>query len=315
MVLLAKMLRKRAVLVLITVCTSGLASAVTLWWNAQLSGIIDTISTGNFLTFEAIVWALVTMLLSGTAAYAKGIISGYTCESMTHDLRMGYGQHFASLPVAEIEELSTGEQLSRLHNEIADVSGYLNTNLFQLLDDNIRFITTLVWLFIINPTLTISANLPVLAIMAYVVWCSKKISAATERSLQAKCWMNEYIDTLLTLFPVIRLYDVTKMMLGGYGDALQTWEHQTIRAERTRARLMSLSALLSTIPLMLLFWVGGGMAIDGEITVGTLYIFLNISGNVSGVMMNMPGYIATFRQFSVNMKRLTLNISLDERGH
>jgi len=314
LVLLAKMLRKRVVLVLITVCASGLTSAVTLWWNVQLGGIIDTVSTGNSLTVETIVWALVTMLLTSAAAYAKGMISGYTCESMTHDLRMGYAWHFASLPVAKVEELSTGEQLSRLQNEIADVSGYLNANLFQLLDDSIRFITTFIWLLTINSTLTMSANLPVLVIMVYVVWSSKTISAATERSLQAKVRMNEYANTLLTLFPIIRLYDAAKMMLGGYSDALQTWERQTIRVERTRARLMSLSAFLSTIPLMLLFWIGGSMAIGGVITVGTLYIFLNLSGNVSGVMMNMPGYIAAFRQFSVNMKRLTLNVSLDERG-
>ena len=125
---------------------------------------------------------------------------------------------------------------------------------------------------------------------------------------------NEYADILLTLFPIIRLYDATKMMLGGYNNALQAWECQTVHVERTRARLLSMSALLSTIPLMLLFWVGGGMAIDGTITVGTLYVFLNLSGNLSGVMMNMPSYIASFRQFSVNMKRLSPNIFLDERG-
>lgn len=314
MALLSKMLRKRIVSVLITVCASGLTSAVTLWWNAQLSGIINTISSGNLLTAETIVAALVAILLTGAAAYAKGVISGYACESMTHDLRMGYARHFASLAPAEAEELSTGEQLSRLQNEIADVSGYLNANLFQLLDDSIRCITTLAWLSIINPVLTISTNFPALVIMAYVAWCSKTISAATKQSLQAKGRMNEYADTLLALFPVIRLYDAVKMMLGGYNEALQTWERQTIRAERTRARLLSLSALLSTIPLMLLFWVGGGMAISGAITVGTLYIFLNLSGNVSGVMMNMPSYIAVFRQFSVSMKRLKPNVSLDERG-
>ena len=312
--LLVKMLHKRFVLVLITAISSGLTAAIALWWNAQLSGIINTVITGNSLTVKTMVWAILIMLIMGVTAYAKGIISGYTCESMVHDLRMGYAQHFMSLPVTEIEKLSTGVQLSRLQNEISDVSVYLNTNLFQLLDDSIRFISTLIWLLIINPKLTLSANLPILFIMLYVIWSSKTIGAATEHSLQAKGKMNEYADILLTLFPIIRLYDATKMMLGGYNNALQAWECQTVHVERTRARLLSMSALLSTIPLMLLFWVGGGMAIDGTITVGTLYVFLNLSGNLSGVMMNMPSYIASFRQFSVNMKRLSPNIFLDERG-
>ena len=313
MPLLVKMLRKRLVLTLAAVCSSGLTAAVTLWWNAQLSGIINIVREGRLLPADIIVLALVTILDTGAAAYFKSYISGFACESIAHDLRMGYARHFASLTVAGAERLNAGEQLSKQQNEIADVSVYLNTNLFQLLDDSVRFITTFLWLFSLNPKLTLTVNLPVLVIMAYVFYSSKIIGSATERSQQAKGRMNGYADTLLTLFPVIRLYDAARMMLHSYGDNVGEWERQTVRAERMRARLMSLSALLSSIPLMLLFLAGGGMVINGALTVGTLYIFLNLSGNVSGVMMNMPGYIAAFRQFSVNMERLAPNISLDGR--
>jgi ABC-type bacteriocin/lantibiotic exporter with double-glycine peptidase domain len=126
--------------------------------------------------------------------------------------------------------------------------------------------------------------------------------------------MNKYADTLLSLFPIIRLYDAARMTGNGYADAVKTWETHTVRAERTRAKLMSLSALLSRIPLVLLFLIGGTMAISGRMTVGTLYIFLNLSGSVSGVLMNMPGHIAAFRQFSANMKRLSPQVLLVGKG-
>jgi ABC-type bacteriocin/lantibiotic exporter with double-glycine peptidase domain len=116
--------------------------------------------------------------------------------------------------------------------------------------------------------------------------------------------MNRHADTLLTLFPVIRLYDAARLTLGSYSQAVRAWESQTSRMERTKARLMSLSGLLSSIPLLLLFLIGGTMAVGGTLTVGTLYIFLNLSGNVSGALMNMPGFITAFRQFAANLKRL-----------
>ena len=118
----------------------------------------------------------------------------------------------------------------------------------------------------------------------------------------------------MTLFPIIQLYDAVHMIRNYYYKEVCEWEHQAVRVERTRARLMSLSGLLSSIPLMLLFLVGGGMVINGSLSVGTLYVFLNLSGNVSGVMMNMPGFFAAFRQFSVNMKRLSPKIMLTEGG-
>ncbi len=314
MALLSKMLYKRNFLVLITICSSMLAAAVTLCWSSQLVDIINTVSAGVPPSKKAIVFALLTILILGAVNYTKGCLSGYTLEGVTHDLRMGYMRYFVSLPIAEAEKLNTGEQLSKLQNEIAGVSGYLNANLFQLFDDGMRFLSTFLWLLFISPWLTLAANLPAFILVAYVFWSSKIISTATEYSQKAKGQINQYADTLLTLFPIIRLYDAARLILDGYAGGVKRWEDQTVRAERTRARLMSLSALLSNIPVLLLFLVGGRMTINGTLTVGTLYIFLNLSGNVSGVLMNMPGHIAAFRQFSANMKRLSPHIILAGKG-
>jgi len=305
------MIRKRLFLALAAVLASALLVTVTLWWNTQLSGIINTISEGNTLSKNVIILSTIIMLAMCTANFLKTYISEFVCEILTHDLRMGYARYFSSLPLSEIEKLNAGEQLSKLQNEIAEVSRYINGNLFQLINDSITFIATITWLLFINARLTLTVNLPVVVIMVYVFYSSKIISTATERSQLARGQMNKYADTLLVLFPIIRLYEASQMMLLNYNKEVSEWEYQTVRAERIRARLMSLSGLLSSIPLMLIFYVGGNMVINDILTFGTLYVFLNLSGNVSGVMMNMPGFIASFRQFSVNMRRLMPMILLD----
>ena len=312
--LLVKMIKKRLFLTFTAVCASALFVAVVLWWNAQLSGVINTISEGNIPSVDIILLATFTMFVMCAANYLKTYVSGFACEIMTHDLRMGYARYFSSLPLSDIERLNVGEQLSKLQNEIAEVSKYINGNLFQLVNDSITFLVTITWLLFINTRLTLTVNLPVIIIMIYVFYSSKVISNATEHSQQARGQMNKYADTLLTLFPVIRLYDATHMMLGNYNKEVGEWKRQMTRAEKIRARLMSLSGLLSNIPLMLIFLIGGNMVINDVFTLGTLYIFINLSGNVSGVMMNMPGYIASFRQFSMNMKRLMPMILLDGEG-
>ena len=302
------------ILALAAVSASAFLVAVMLWWNAQLSGIITTISEGNILSANTIILATLIMFAMCAANFLKTYVAGFACEIMTHDLRMGYARYFSTLPLSEIERLNAGEQLSILQNEIAEVSKYINDNLFQLINDSLTFFATITWLLFINARLTITVNLPVIIIMIYVFYSSKIISNATELSQQARGKMNAYADTLLTLFPIIRLYGATHMMSRKYNNEVGEWKNQTVRSERIRARLMSLSGLLSSIPLMLIFLVGGNMVINDVLTFGTLYVFLNLSGNVSGVMMNMPGIIASFRQFSVNMKRLAPMISLTERS-
>jgi ABC-type bacteriocin/lantibiotic exporter with double-glycine peptidase domain len=281
-----------------------------LWWNTQLGEIINIINSSRPLSDVMVVLTLAIMTVMVATSYAENYISGYTCESMTHDLRMGYARYFTSLPVVESEKLNAGEQLSKLQNEIADVSGYLNSNLFQLVGDAVRFFATFIWLMFISPTLTLITNCPAFLILIYVFWSSKIIGSATERSQQAKGNMNQNTDTLLTLFPIVRLYDASRLALGGYMGAIKAWEKHTIRSEYTSAKLMSLSGVLSNLPLLFLFFTGGNMVIHGALSIGTLYVFLNLSGNVSGVLMNMPQHIASFRQFAANMKRLEGKICL-----
>ena len=101
---------------------------------------------------------------------------------MAHDLRMGYAVHFTTLSITEIENLNVGEQLSRLQNELSDVSGFLRTNLFGIVDDFIKFIVTFSWMLWINPKLTLFANMPTIFIILYTVYSSKVIGKAVQKA-------------------------------------------------------------------------------------------------------------------------------------
>ena len=306
--LLLRLLKHRLPLFFITILMGVCFVASNLWWNFNLKDMINSISEGKPLGKEAIIISIVAVILLCVFEYLRSYLGNYTCEMLLHELRMGYARYFSHLPLSEVEQLNTGEQLSKLQNEVADVAAYLNGNLFRFINDSISFIFTLSWLLMLNPKLTLMVNLPALLIVGYVFFSSRVISGATERSQCAKVRMNRHADTLLALFPVIKLYDGIHMVSENYRREVSEWEHETVRVERLRARLLSLSGLLSQIPLMLLFLIGGGLVINDMLLLGTLYIFLNLSGDVSGVMMNMPGLAAGFRQFTVNMDRLSSSV-------
>jgi len=305
-----KLIHTNKLFVVAVACLSLAAVAVTLWWNRHLALIIDMVSAGTRLPVDVITIALVIMLVMGVINFIKNYLAGYACEGMSHSLRMGYARHIADQPFIEIEKLNAGEQMSRLQNEINGVSGYLNNNLFQLFDDIVRFIVTLVWLMSVNAYLTVASNLLGVVIIVYVAWSSKVIGAAAERGLAFKERMNRQAGVLIEMFPVIRLYDAFGFVSDGYKTAVGEWRSAITRMERVKAWLMSLSAILSCAPLAVLLFAGGHMAINGALSVGTLYIFINLSGNVSGVMMNMPGYITSFWQFAANVKRVAPFVKL-----
>lgn len=300
---LFKVMKKQPVLVLSTLFLSLLSIAISLLWNYQLAAIINSVSCGQAVRTEVLVNAVLIMpgMILFQSAYTY--LSGYTGEVINHSIRMEYAERFLVTDITFFESKNTGEQLSLLQNEIQETSDYISNQLFPLLNDVIKFMITFSWLLYLNAGLTLLANAPVAVILVYIVFTSKIIGALTEESQKETQKMNGLADTILTLFPVIKLYDAGKLFNELYHKRVNNWEKAGIKTERTSAGLMSLSAMLSCIPLLLLLLIGGIDVINGKIEIGVLYIYINLSGNVSGVLMNMPGHIGRFRRFAENRKR------------
>jgi len=150
------------------------------------------------------------------------------------------------------------------------------------------------------------ARVPADAIItaAAAMLASRAISEAAQQSQQANGRLNGFAESLVAVFPVMKLFDAVRLVRSKYDTALEEWEQAAVRQDRRRAALMSPSGLMSCIPLLLLFAVGGMQVVRGELSTGSLYVFINLSGNVSGLMMNMPGRIASFRRFAVNLERI-----------
>ena len=313
MALLVRMIRARPGLSAMGLCASMASIGLSLWWNVQLTSIINFTAAGMAIPGWRLLLAVGTMLLGALVAYGLAMASALLCETLTHDLRMGFATHLNALELPALEQTNVGEQVSKLQNEIGEVSGFLRNNLFSFLDDLIKFAGTFSWMLWMNPKLALISFGPVVVLLWYTTISSRVIGQAAQESQTQRARMNIFADALLSVFPVMRLFDAAAMVRSEYDGALDRWQAAVVREEKRRAALMSLSAMMSCIPLLLLFWVGGHQIIAAQTTIGLLYAFVNLSGNVSGVMMNLPGRIGQFRRFSVNMRRLEPSVLLRER--
>lgn len=304
MALFRGLLIRRRLPVGAALAASVLGIVLTLCWNRELSEMIEAISRGVPVEHKALVTAVGLMLAMMANGFLSLSLSGLACESLGHDLRMALAGRLANAPLREMESLSAGRALSLLQNEQAEVVAFLRNNLFALVEDAINFTGTLAWLLVLNPGLTLAAHLPLIPIAWYVHASSRAIESCAAKSQQANAHVGGWIDTLATAFPVIRVFQAEQAVCDWHNKALEDWQQSAMREERISARFMSLSAVLRFVPLILLLAIGGTQVIRGELSLGMLYIMINLSGNVSGVVMNLPRRAAGFRRFAANMNRL-----------
>ena len=290
--------------------------AVTLVWNKYLANLIDLVTAGNAgmdgagnssihgMLVELLIILAAFIFMSGANAF----ISGVTTARINYELRQNYIESIARNSVSFMRSkesaVSGGEMTSVLLNEFNAVSVFISENLFFIFDSFIKFLGTFGWFIFLNPFLAFSSNLPVFLIILYVSFSSKILKNYTIKANEENAKLNGVTENLMSLFPVIRLYQAQKFILTNYTSRLEAWEKLNISMEKKKALLMSISALMTCIPLLLLVLIGGNLVIKDKMTVGELYIFINLSGNVSGILMNMPSFIMQFRIFAGNLQKI-----------
>ncbi len=301
---IGRLFQYRKMLVAVTLlCTAG-AVLATLLWNRELARIIDTVQQEKVFPVENI-WKCIIYLLLG-AVMQGGMSFGGACagEYATHDMRMQYAEIMLKCPYEKVASENVGEYISGLQNEMEDINRYVSEQLFNMISMVISFVFTLIYLMYQNRQLTLLYLLPVVFLTVYTTVSSKVIYGYTVAEQKEMEKINAVLGTILQLVPVIRVYEAEKLLRDQYTGHIGAWQEASVKQERVKARLMSLAGVLSCVPLALLLGIGGSMVLRGELSMGTLYIFVNLSGNVSGVMINCSAHMAGFRRFCGNLNRV-----------
>lgn len=319
MKILKELIKLHRFLFAMAVLFTATAIIFNLCWNKFLAGMLDILGDaddgasgkGMGEIFAALSVGIVIVLLHIISEYLSSYFAFYTCETFAHEMRMGYAGYYLRSDLQKLSKLNVGEEQSAMQNELKDVSDYLNENLFSIIKQFGTFAVTVVFLFCQN------CKLAVLSILPLIVYCSfssKVIKNYTGQCQNSKQKINGLADMILELFPIIQVYGAYGLIKGTMAENLSEWESANVGKERVSAKLMSLSGVLSFVPLLILLGAGGTMVINGEISIGIFYIFINLSGNVSGFLQNMPGIYANFRRFGASVDRLEGKLILKNTG-
>ncbi|MBD5482801.1 MAG: ABC transporter ATP-binding protein [Lachnospiraceae bacterium] len=310
--IIRKLIRSHKILFLTASIFTILSVLLNLYWNRFLADVIDRLGSvlpAGFQDAETVIMQLLMtaafiILFHTVIEFSASYMASYTCEVFAHEMRMGYSRFYLQSDILTLSKCNVGEEQSAMQNELREISAYLNENLFSFMKQFAAFAVTGIFLFCQSGKLTLFTLFPVIPLLLYCYFSGKIIKNLTEQCQKNKAKMNGLTGILLELFPVIQVYHAHELIQGSMNEKISEWQNRNIRKERITARLMSFSGLLSFVPLLLLLGFGGRMVISGEISMGIFYIFINLSGDVSGFLQNMPGIYAGFRRFCASVSRL-----------
>lgn len=280
-------------------------SIVVLFLNKGYASLIDNTLLGAFdLLANSTILLVCTGSIQVVIIIVQNLIASLLCEKVGCDLRAKAFEGILKGEYKTIENLSTGETLSKLNTDLSGVTTWIKGDLSALLSEGVLFIVVFTVLLYTNPKLTILSFfiVPFFSVGSYLL--SKPITSAEEEKNKAVEEFNIISKSIMDAFPIFKLFDMKQPLLKKVDERINLSNLAEMKANNVRAKLMSINGFIAYMPTAIIFGVGGYMAINGSITAGELLAFINMSNFVTGPLLNLPARIDGIRTSSANAVRV-----------
>ncbi len=246
---------------------------------------------------------------SGVVSLFERWFSARIGESLIFDLRVQLFDHVQRMPIGFFTRTQTGALISRMNNDVIGAQRALTGTLGQVISNLIVLITTLVAMFILEWRLPLLA----LALLPFFLLPTKRVGRILQGLTREQMGHNAEMNTTMTErlnvagAMVVKLFGRHDDERGGFADRAGAVRDLGIRSAMYGRGFTIGLTLVGALGTAIIYWVGGRLAINGSISVGTvvamgLYvtrIYLPLTGLTNARVDIMTAMVSFERVFEV----------------
>lgn len=248
--------------------------------------MIDFIVCGDMTGFLHMLWYTVLAVLGAALAYfLTSLTSSKFRAHLEEDLRNDLYDSIMDQGLAEFHRRDTGEYISMINNDVGTLGNNFSGLVFSMVGMGVATVTSLVVMTRYSPLLALVAVLcsaiSFLVPMALTKRLQKRMVEGTEcsaaLSLQLKEGLNGHeVVSALGVFPKVR-------MRFGKANRFRTEAHYKI--DLLVSLLQNSASVVEKIIKVITFMIAGRMAIQEQITIGTVLLFVSLYDYFGGGIM------------------------------
>lgn len=280
--------------------TVFLSITVRFYWTVRIGMIADAIVSRKKIELSFMLVMFAVLIVSCLFEYLTGIIGKYAAERMGHTLRMDYAEGLLSKDPSD--SMGFHEAMSKAQNELTASSEGLS-GAFDVVEQFLSGTLALIFLMIENPRFTLIVTGPMIFVVALVNRIGKNLPGLVNAAMDKKTKNNKTAYTIISNFEAVKVFGAEEFFAQKFKDELEEWGRLETKKERISALTNSFSGILSRLPLLILFGVGALLIWRGYMTIGTLMIFLNMTGTFLSTLMNLPSWTVRVKQLLVHLSR------------
>lgn len=260
---------------------------------------VDFASVRNFLLL-AIVLYVISSLFMWIQAY---LMAGVTQRSVFR-LRRLAEEKIGRLPLSYFDTKSRGDLLSRVTNDIDNISQSLQQGLSQILNSLLTVISILIMMVWISPELALVSLIAV----PLSVFLSIRIAKRSQREFIAQWdWtgkLNGHVEEMHTGHALVKVFGRQEQAIEEFSDLNQKLRASSFRAQFISNIIQPTTALVSNLIYVAIAVLGGYRVATGSMSLGDVQAFIQYSRQFAMPLAQIAGLMNSIQSGVASAERL-----------
>jgi len=274
-----------------------------------LGRAIDSMSTksGNvdFGMLSAVVAILITTyILDGIINFFQGWLMAGVAQRIVKKLRDTLFEKLQKLSISFFDLRSHGEIMSRLSNDIENVSTTISQSTIQLMSGLIVLIGSFVMMLYLSPILTLASlvTIPLVFLLTRTVAKKTKVLFKTQQAELGK--LNGHIEETISGILVVKAFNHEDKAIDEFNEINGRLCDVGIKAQILSGYIMPLMNVINNIGFTVVAGVGGVLAVKDMITIGVIASFLSYSRQFSRPLNDLANIFNTLQSAIAGAERV-----------
>ena len=251
-------------------------------------------------------------LLIAIMQWCMSLCNNRICFLTSKELRISTFDHLTKITISDADRLSTGDLVSRITNDIDQLTDGLLLFLSQFFTSIITIIGTLIFMFLISPLITIIvvAMTPISFLIASYI--SKKSFVLFKDQASKKGDLTDYIEETIFGMKTLQSYE-------GEAAAMEHFKQLNRSLKKTSQDVTFISSLTNPLTrfvnglIYAVVGIGGAFfSLKGMLSVGSLTAFLSYASQYTKPFNEITGVITELQNAYASIGRIYDFIHLND---
>ncbi len=258
---------------------------------------------------------LVVYIVYSLSSWLQNILMIGISQRTVRDLRAELFGHLHKLPIAFFDKHQQGELMSRVTNDIENVSSTLNSSVIQILSSTLTLVGTVSVMVWLSPLLTLVTMLVVPAMVLGMQWITRRTGKLFQKQQKRLGELNGLIEESISGRTIIKAFSAEDKVDEQFLEKVGQLKLAGFWSQTYSGMIPKVMNVLNNASFAIIAGVGGIFALKGWITIGVIVIFVEFSRQFTRPLNDLANQFNTLLSAIAGAERVFEILNTEEEAH